>query len=95
MIGKEKFIELIEDYQTYDLLINDASGIFPNIFESKLVHFAWKWYEELIKSYFNEEGQDWIDSYLFDHCRKYWINDVEYSLETPEDLWELVKDYVH
>lgn len=94
MITKDKFIELIEDYQTYDILVEQANGIFPCIFESKLVHFACKWYEELIKSYFNFEGVDWIDAYLFDGCRKYWINDVEYPLETSDDLWELVKDYV-
>lgn len=94
MIGEEKFIELINDYRTYDIILNNADGIFPGIFESKLVHFTWKWYEELLHSYFDKDGWDWITWYLYEDGTN-WTdeNGVKHTIETVDDLWELVKNH--
>lgn len=93
MITKEKFIKLIEDYKKYEELLDSASIIFPNIFESNIFTYSYKWFDQLIEAYFNISGIDWINAYLFEDCRKYWIEDIEHKLESLEDLWNLVKDY--
>lgn len=93
MIGKEKLSELIQEYYKQDKRIDIISEFIPSYYDSSIVNFGWKMFEEVLKAYFTEEGIDWIEYYLYENPEKcYYINDIKIPLETIDDLWELVKD---
>jgi hypothetical protein len=53
----------------------------------------------LINSHFDEEGQDWINWWLYEkdgnpELKAWDENDNEIPTETIDDLWNLVKDHV-
>lgn len=94
MITEEKFIELIEKYYKYNKSIDIIDEFIPGFFESTFVDFGWYCFEELLRIYFNKEGKDWIDYYLYDNPEKcYYMNNEVFPLENLDDLWELIKEY--
>lgn len=94
MIGKEQFIEAIKIYQKHEELINNFEKLFPGGYcESKFADCFWKLHDLLFKTNFNENGLEWINAYLYEGCREYWIKEKHYEINNLNDLWELIKDY--
>lgn len=94
MIGKEKFIELIEEYNKQNKRIDQIGEFVTGIYDSPIIDYGWKMFDELKKAYFTEEGVDWIDYFLYENPKEcYYIDDVKIPLKTIDDLWETVKDY--
>ena len=62
----------------------------------------WKIFSTWYKSNFNPYGQDWIDWYLWERkdlrtgeiLACYDSEGEKFFVETPEDLWDLVEEYV-
>lgn len=94
MIGKEEFKELIQSYYEHDKLLDKLCEIIPGFFESPIVGWGWRMFKKLVKAYFDKEGVDWIDYYLYENPEKRYYQDGKiFLLETTDDLWELIKDY--
>lgn len=94
MIGKEQFLDLMNQYNEFEEWCNKVEELFPNFFESQGATSFYCLFETTIKLLFTEESQDWINAYMYENCRKWWDADkVEHSIEDESDLWELIKDY--
>lgn len=95
----KEFTELIEDYQQNLEEIDKICDIFPSFFEIKPVEYIHKLFDEILKAYFEEEAIDTIYWWLFDYNDKsepgMWDeNDNVIPMETIEDLWHYIKDYL-
>ncbi len=98
-MNKVEFIKLIKDYQNYDNLLDSACDIFPGIIESKLFMYPAEWFENIIELCFTEEGVDWIYWWLFERnnnseMKAYDENHNEIQMDTVEDLWNFIKNYI-
>lgn len=93
MIGKEKFTELIQEYYKQDKRVDKLSELLPNCYDSPIIEYGWKMFDELKNAYFNEDGVDWIDYFLYENPEKcYYQDGVKIPLKTIDDLWEVIKD---
>lgn len=93
MIGKEKFTELIQAYYKQDERVDKLGELFPNCYDSPIIEYGWEMFDELKNTYFDEDGVDWIDYFLYENPEKcYYQDDVKIPLETIDDLWEVIKD---
>ena len=98
MINKEQFELIIKSIINF----NDQVDIWEKtlgcyLYETALIQSSLTLSNYLITTHFNEEGQDWINWWLYekqgDSKMKAWYeNGVEIPTETIDDLWELVKD---
>lgn len=94
MIGKEKFKELIHDYYEQEKRIDTLCTIFPDSFEDPILDWGMRMFDKLLSAYFDEEGADWISYYLYENPEKrYYIDGVEYPLNTLDDLWLLIESH--
>ena len=95
---KEKFTEMILEIQNFNYQVDQWCEVLcSDLFESPLVTSGWSLINKLIESNFDEEGQDWINWWLYEKDgrsdMKAW-DDNEIPTETLDDLWNLVKDHV-
>jgi hypothetical protein len=100
MITKELFIKLIEKVEKYQKEIDNLTNINFPIFDMSIYEISQDIIDLTFKSHFNEDGVDWINWYLFERVSisgkiypYYDENDNPVYVNTPEDLWNLVKDY--
>lgn len=95
----KEFINLIESYQKNLEEIDKICNIFPNFFELKPIEYIDELFDEILKAYFEEHAIDTIYWYLFEHNDKskpgMWDEDGNViPMETIEDLWHYVKNYL-
>lgn len=97
---KEFFIQLIEKVETYQKEVDKFANLGFPIFDMTIYEIPWTIINLTFKSHFNEDGVDWIDWYLFERLSftgevypYYDENNNPVYVRTPEDLWNLVKDY--
>lgn len=98
-VTKNEFLELLREQDDQENRLDTLSSIGIEIFDSALIEYGTKMFERLIKSYFTEEGADWIFWWLYekngDPEMKAWDeNHNEIPMETMEDLWNYVKQYL-
>lgn len=98
MIDKSLFVEYIKKYQTQNKKLDQLAELGFDIWDTQVIEFGWQMFDIFIKSNFNEDGQDWINWWLYerDFCsdRRAWNEDgSEIPIETVDDLWNLVKKY--
>lgn len=94
MIGKEQFHKYIKEYQHQQELVEGVSQYFREFWDSDIIEYGWRMFDELLNAYFTEKGIDWIYYFLYENPNKsYYVNEVKLPLETFNDLWELIKDY--
>ena len=100
MMTKELFTKMILEIQNFGNIVDRMCDVLgTNFFESPLAEVGWNLISMLINSNFDEEGQDWINWWLYEKDgnpeMKAWDeNDNEIPTETIDDLWNLVKDHV-
>ena len=94
MIGVEQFKEAIKLHQKHEELIDDFEKLFPGGYiESKFADCFWRLHDIFLKTNFSKSGLDWINAYIYEDCREYWIGEEHYEINNLNDLWELIKDY--
>lgn len=98
MITKSLFIECIEKHKSQNKILDQLEELGFEIWDTSVIEFGWQMFDVFIKSNFNEDGQDWINWWLYecDFCsdRKAWNEDgSEIPIETVDDLWNLVEKY--
>ena len=96
---KEEFVELLREHDDQEDRIDTLSSMGLDIFDSPLIEYGNKMFERLIKAYFTEEGAEWVFWWLYekdgDPGMKAWDkNHNEIPMETMEDLWNYVKQYL-
>lgn len=98
-ITKDEFFEILREYDAQESVLSTLSSVGINIFDSTIFEYGIRTFERLIKSYFTKEGADWIFWWLYekngDPEMKTWDeNHNEIPMETMEDLWNYVKNYL-
>ena len=93
MIGKDKLEELIKEYYEQNKRLDIVGEFMTSIYDSPIIEFGWKMFNEVLNAYFDEYGVDWIGYYLYENPEKcYYDEGVKMPLETIDDLWKLIKD---
>lgn len=98
-IEKEEFIKLLMEHDDQEDRIDTLSSLGLDVFDSPLIEYGNMMFERLIKAYFTEEGVEWIFWWLYekdgDPEMKAWDeNHNEIPMETMEDLWNYVEQYL-
>lgn len=98
-LTKSEFIKLLEERDDQENRIDTLSSIGIDVFDSPLIEYGNLMFERLIETHFTSEGSDWIYWWLYDKNgdpeMKAWDeNHNEIPLETIEDLWSLVEQYL-
>lgn len=99
MINQELFNDIISEVINFNENVDNWEELVGSgIFETPMVQSGWKIIDFLILTNFNEEGQDWINWWLYDkggdpELKAWDEEDKEIPTETIDDLWNLVKDY--
>lgn len=101
MITKEKFISMIYHIQSFNNNIDKLCDMGIDIINSDLYNDFDKVVEILIFSNFTEEGQDWINWWLYERKgfgdvinEAYDLDGNIIKLDTLEELWNLVSWYL-
>lgn len=102
MITKQNFIEMIELAEKFSAETDRWSDFGIDVVDLPIGEIPWKMFNTWYKSNFNPYGQDWIDWYLWerkdlrtgDILACYDTDGEKFFVETPEDLWDLVEEYV-
>lgn len=100
MLTKENFIDFINVASNYDTELTRWSDFGIDLFELPIAELGWNLFTIFVETHFNEDGQDWINWYMFGRksvvtgevlpC--YDENGQKFYVNNAEDLWELVKD---
>lgn len=98
-LTKSEFIKLLGERDDQENRIDTLSSIGVDIFDSPLIEYGNMMFERLIEAHFTSEGADWIYWWIYekdgDPDMKAWDeNHNEIPLETMEDLWNLVEQYL-
>ena len=97
---KELFTKMILEIQNFSNRVDQLCDVLgTNFFESPLAEVGWNLINILINSHFDEEGQDWINWWLYEkdgnpEMKAFDEDNNEIPTETIDDLWNLVKDHV-
>ena len=92
---KETFIKLIKDYQEFQEYLDKLYDLKIDIINGLLHEYPCKLFDSIIYDTFTEDGSDWVSYYLYENPDKcYYIDKVKYPLETVDDLWNVVRDYL-
>ena len=100
MLTKGEFIELIDEYMEHHDTLMRLSDILDNgnIFEGKVVKYGIMLFEWVIDSNFSEKGSELIYWWLYDDIDPKVIHHddgrEDSVIRTPEDLWNVVSDYI-
>lgn len=97
MITKEAFIEAISKEKELDNLICKYSNVI-NI-DNDIFSCHDSIFYVALNSWFTEDGVEWVSYYLWEmpSDNEAPVRDADGNavpLDTPEDLWELVKGYI-
>lgn len=98
MITKTDFINLIELYKSYSKELDKWCKLVP-MFESELINTVENMFIKNLQIQFTEEGYDWITWWLWEkdgnpELKAYYEDKSEIPIETVEDLWNMVKNYI-
>lgn len=94
MIGKEEFINIVQDFMEQDQRVNDLRKLFDTGWDNPLIEYGLNVFDKLIRVYFNKDGIYWIWYYIDENPSKcYYVDDRKIPLETLDDLWETIKGY--
>lgn len=101
-MNKEDFVKMITDAEEFSSEIDRWNNFGINIIDLPIATIPWTMFDNWVNCLFNEEGADWINWYLFERksiftdevlpC--YDENNNKFYINTPDDLWELVKNYL-
>lgn len=97
---KELFTKMILEIQNFSNRVNQLCDVLRTaFFESPLVESGWNLINLLVESHFDEEGQDWVNWWLYEkdgnpEMKAFDEDNNEIPTETIDDLWNLVKDHV-
>lgn len=95
MITKEEFEKLIKDYQKWSNRVEEVSKVLdtPNLFECDIVEYAALLFDKTLNFLFKEEGVDFINCWLFEELQIIDPDGKVTSIDTVDDLWNLVEEY--
>jgi hypothetical protein len=98
-LTKEDFKVLIEERLRQTEKLNDLADLGLDLWDTDIIEYGNKLFDQLLSAYFEEQGSDWIYWWLYDKdgnpdVKSFDSEHNEIPTETLEDLWELVKGYL-
>lgn len=103
MITKELFVQMINIAERFSDETDRWDDFGIEIYDMAICNIPWEMFRNWVDSHFDLNGKDWINWYLFERLSFntnevlpcYHEDGTEFFVNTPEDLWELVKDCRH
>lgn len=101
MITKEQFIEIINLHKEHVERLNGLHDYGFDLWNTDIIEFGLIMFDRCIDTSFNEDGEDWINWWLFERDNE-WCSEIgkawdengkEIPTETIEDLWNIVEKY--
>lgn len=99
MLSKGEFIKLINDYKEFQDYIDKVIELKIDLINSLFHEYPCKLFDWVIRNYFDEDGTDWINYYLYElptlepnEEHVFDKDDNPIPLKNLDDLWNLVKD---
>ena len=101
MITKESFIKMIKLAEKYSAEIDRWVDFGFDIYEMPISSIPWEMFNCWMNEYFNEDGKDWINWYLWERISIvtkeilpcYDEEGEEFYINNPSDLWNLIEQY--
>jgi hypothetical protein len=101
MINKDTFITMIKLVEHFDNEVQRWYNFGIDLYEKKITEIPYKLFDIYLLNNFNTYGIEWINWYLYERYSiitneflpYYDENNNEKYVHTPEELWDLVKDY--
>lgn len=101
MISKNLFIKMMQSAEKFSAEIDRWSEFGIDVFEIPIGEIPWDMFNAWCESHFDEEGQDWINWYIFERksiatgqiLACYDENGKEFYVRTLDELWNLVVDH--
>lgn len=102
MLTKEQFIDMIKTAEQLDAEIERWGDFGIDLFEMPVAEISWEMFHIWQKTHFNSDGVDWISWYIWERksintgeiLACYHEDGTEFYVNTPADLWDIVKDYL-
>ena len=102
MITRELFIKMISSAEKFSAEIDRWNDFGIDVYDLPIGSIPWEMFTCWAASQFDEAGQDWIDWYLFERISIktgeilacFDENGKGFYIKTPEDLWEIVIEYL-
>lgn len=101
MITKDLFIDMIHCAESFEQEVDRWGDFGIEVYELPIGEIPWEMFTLWAKSHFDDEGHDWISWYLWERksinthevlpC--YHEDGTKFYVNTPDDLWDLVKDH--
>ena len=106
MISKELFVKFLTKYQTFNEAFERIEEALmgkkysSNLYESDWYDSVGAMLDLFLESHFTDDGQDLINTYLFEDCREFWINkdkdlftdkrEEHYEFNSLEELYDVM-----
>lgn len=101
MIDKDTFVEMITLAEKFEAEVDRWHDFDLDVFDKPIVEIPWDMFSLWKSREFDANGIDWIAWYLWE--RKDWKTKEilacydedgnPFYVKTPEDLWDIVKEY--
>lgn len=99
---KDDFIIMMDAAEKFSAEADRWNDFGINIFELPIYDIPWQWFYTWVNHYFNVDGREWIDWYLFEsisittgeHLPCWDADGNKLFVNNTEELWDIVKDYV-
>ena len=98
-MDKELFITILDKFIAFEAFVDTLQSVRIDILETPGFDTTAFMFDRLIEAYFTEEGQDWVNWYMFEKRAapdeiKATDEDGNDICKDVDDLWEIVKDYL-
>lgn len=99
---KEEFVHMINLAEKFSEEVDRWCDFGINVLESPIGNIPWEIFNAWAGEHFDDNGQDWIDWYLFERISIktgeilacFDENGKGFYIKTPEDLWEIIIEYL-
>jgi hypothetical protein len=98
-LNEAHFQKLIMERQQQTNSLDKLSDYGLDLWDSKIIEYGNKLFDEILGLYFTDEGAEWIFWWLYEKNGNSNINCFdsdhnEIPTETIHDLWQIVKNYL-
>lgn len=90
---KSDFIKLLVEHQKFDNQISEFAKIFSieDVWESPMLNYGYNLFDKIMNYHFDDTGVDIINWYLYENFDDSYCEYCDETIQSLDDLWEIVK----